>query len=337
MREEISLSDSVKLILGCHLYPYRDIYHFQKTTDIITELIKLLEKHGDCPSIVIKGKYPGMTYSHAIKNRLAKISLKEHTYGVTLNMIKAIKRSHVDYRVHMPRAVITGLAHDIGKIPELSSAPSNDGHEHQIISARWLREAFADKNQTFAKEVINAVENHHSCPKDDFAVMLKDADAKARQTELLKLSQKYKIAPLEIWFPIETFYKRIEPYINFAKGPANWMAFSCKGLIYCTPEFIFDMAKALCEEANILDLTFLDLSSRDETLYKIVQNLRDYDLIPDQLGTNRFSARYVIHTDSDVKRKAILTPLKPAGFYNMKRIEDRKMGFFEGLKNVSPG
>ncbi len=48
MKEETSLSDSVKLILGCYIYPYRDIYEFQKALDIVVELIKLLEKHGEC-------------------------------------------------------------------------------------------------------------------------------------------------------------------------------------------------------------------------------------------------------------------------------------------------
>ena len=167
--------------------------------------------------------------------------------------------------------------------------------------------------------------------------MLKKADMEARQTELLRLSQNYKIAPIDIWFSIEDFYKRIEPYINFAKWIGHWKAFTCKGLIYCKPDFILDIASALCKESDILDLSFLDVAGRGEALYKTVNLLRDYDCIPDQLFPNRISMKYIIHLHSAIKHKAILTPLKPSGFYNMTRIEGRESVFFDSIKNVSFG
>ncbi len=38
MKEEILLYDSVKLILGCYVYPNRDIYEYQEVLDIVVEL-----------------------------------------------------------------------------------------------------------------------------------------------------------------------------------------------------------------------------------------------------------------------------------------------------------
>jgi hypothetical protein len=213
----------------------------------------------------------------------------------------------------------------------------SDTNEHHIISARKLAEMFSGKNQTLAAKVIRAVENHHSYTEDGFSQMLKQADREARQTELLKLSQNSKAAPLSSWFSLEEFYKRLETHINFSRGAFSWKAFSFRGIVYCRPELIWKIAKNLCEESYIIDLTFLDDSAREEVLDKVVGHLREHDLIPDQLKANRLSRRYVIKTHIGYSYKAFLTPVKPVGFYNMRELESRKIGFIETIKSVWPG
>jgi len=246
----------------------------------------------------------------SVRESLAKITLKEHSYCVALNLIRAFKNDYPDYNVHIPAAVITALAHDIGKIPDLSDTFS-DTREHPIISARKLAEMFAGKNEALAAKVIRAVESHHSDAEDDFTRMLKQADRKARQTEILKLSQNSKVAPLSSWFSLEEFYKRLEPHINFARGAYGWKAFSFRGIIYCRPELIYKTVKDLCVEFYIVDLMFLDDSARDKAIDKVVRYLRDHDMIPDELTVNRFTRRYVIKTHAGRSYKAYLTPVKP--------------------------
>jgi hypothetical protein len=334
MKEKILLSDSVKLILGRYINPYRKIYEFQDALDIVAELIKLLEKYGDCPSVVATGSGPEADTSPAVKDRFASVTLREHTYGVTLNMVKALKKSITDYDMHMPKAVITGLAHDIGKIPRLTPDPAGEAHEHQIISARWLEKMFYGKNQTLARQVINAVENHHTCLRDDFACMLKKADQEARQSEFVRFSQKPRIASLDTWFSIEDFYWRISPYINFPKS--DWQAFTFRDLVYCKPQLIYETAKALCEEAKIIDPLFRNMLSHDKALHKIISLLRDYDFIPDLFKEGKARRLYAIKTETGT-HKTYLIPLKPAGFYRWNEIERKKTEFFfRDVKSVYP-
>ncbi|MBI4684239.1 MAG: hypothetical protein HY755_03455 [Nitrospirae bacterium] len=196
---------------------------------------------------------------------------------------------------------------------------------------------FAGKNPFLAKKVVSAVENHHACSKDELTLILKEADRQARRAEMLKLFQRGNPIPLENWFCIDDFYKRIEPYINFSKGSTKWKAFTFRGIVYCRPRFIHEIVKAFCVDANNPDLAFLDNSLYENVLYRIVNRLRDCGFISEQLETDRFAGRYVINTHFGMKHKEILTPLKPIGFYNMKKLEARKIGFLEIIKSVWPG
>lgn len=335
MRNKINLSDTSCMIIGNYILPHRSIFEFQKALHVTTELIELLEKHGDCPSIVTDTGDSESIYLRSVTKKLANISLKEHTYHVTLNLIKAAMKRYKDYDVHIPGAIITALAHDIGKIPDLRATACNT-EDHTIISARKIRGMLAGNNQSLSDMVQRAVENHHSQSKDNFTQMLKQADRKARQMELMKLLQNKRFAPIDYWLSIEDFYKRIELYMNFSKGPDNWNAFSFNGIIYCKPQFILKIAKALCEELNIVDLTFIDESAREEGLRNLVQYLREHDLIHDHLRTDRYTRQYVIRTCIDRKHKEVLTPLKPVGFYNMEEIEKRKIGFTEIISGIRP-
>jgi hypothetical protein len=335
MSNTAGLSDTGKLIISSYIWPYRRIFMLQNVLDITTDLIRLLELHGDCPSILMTMKDEESANLRTVRESLAGITLKEHTYCVVLNLISAYKNDYPDYHVHIPGAVVAALAHDIGKIPDVIDSVS-DTREHPVISARKLAEMFAGKNGMFAEKVISAIENHHSQSKNSFTRMLQHADRKARQTELLKLSQNSKIAPLSSWFSLEEFYKRLEPHINFAKGSFGWKAFSFRGVIYCKPEVIYEIAKDLCTEFYIIDLIFLDESLRDKAIDQVVRYLRDHDMVPDELKVSRFLRRYTIKTHDIRSYKAFLTPLKPAGFYNMSELESRKIGFLEIVKSVRP-
>ena len=335
MRNKINLSDTASLIIANYVLPHRRIFEFQRALDVTADLIKLLEKHGDCPSIVTDTGDNESLYLMSVRNKLANISLKEHTYHVTLNLIKAAMKRYKDYDVHIPGAIIIALAHDIGKIPDLR-ATACDTQDHTIISARKITGMLSGKNQSLSDMVQRAVENHHSYSKYNFTQMLKQADREARQMEILKLFKNKRFASIDNWLSIEDFYKRIELYINFSKGPDNWNAFSFKGIIYCKPKFIYKIAKALCEESNIVDLTFIDESACEEGIHKVVHYIREHNLIHDHLRTDRYSRQYVIRTCIDRKHKVVLTPLKPVGFYNMEEIEKRKIGFTEIISGIWP-
>ncbi len=71
---------------------------------------------------------------------LTKITLKDHSYTVANNIVEIVRET-LNYENLVPRAIITALAHDLGKIPEYSESGSYcNTHEHTLIGTAKLKE-----------------------------------------------------------------------------------------------------------------------------------------------------------------------------------------------------
>ncbi|MBI4684238.1 MAG: hypothetical protein HY755_03450 [Nitrospirae bacterium] len=134
MKDNLEYPCTAEVFINDHILLYRKQFENHEVLDLTVALIKLLENHGDCPSVVTIRNDFGAAYSLRERNRLINISLKEHSYEVARNMNEAIEESHSNYSCDslIPGAVIAGLAHDIGKIPELRSSSSCNTYEHHI-------------------------------------------------------------------------------------------------------------------------------------------------------------------------------------------------------------
>ncbi|KPK35927.1 MAG: hypothetical protein AMK70_04245 [Nitrospira bacterium SG8_35_1] len=315
--------------------PYQHVFDSQNVSDVLKELIEILEKHGHCPSVSVGKKDSEAIDLLSVNDNLVQVSLKEHTYAVAQNLVEIIKNSYLEYEDHIPKAVITALAHDIGKIPEYRLSGAYNTYEHHLISGNKLSELFAGRDLFWIRQAVHAVENHHAHTSDDFTLLLKQADRQARQFELIKFTKGYSIIPFEEWFKADALYKSIEPHINYIQSYRKWVAFTLKGVVYCKPDFLYDKAKELCREAKALDLTFIYESEKQNALRKVVSTLRKAEKIPDFLKSNQFTRKFELKTHVG-KQRYMLTPLKCSESFNLLELESRKMGYLEIIDRVIP-
>ncbi len=136
------------------------------------------------------------------------------------------------------------------------------------------------------------------------------------------------------WFNPDKLLKLIEPHINNIHTGNKWQAFTCKGIVYIRPDFLYDKSKELCRESRSLDLTFIYDSEMENALRIIVSSLRKSNLIPDILKPNQYARRFEVRTKMN-KQRYVLTPVKSDQF-NLQELESRKMGYLEIIENVVP-
>jgi len=316
--------------------PYEHVFQRQGVADVVKSLVEIIEKYGNCPSVSTNSKDTESADLFSVKDNLATVPLKDHTYAVAYNLVDEVKKAYRDHENLIPKAVIAGLAHDIGKIPEFRDSGAYNTSEHHLISALKLNELLAGKDIFWLKHVIKAVEEHHIYSTDEFSNLLKKADQSARRGELQAFTTNLTIMQFEEWFNVETFYKTIEPRINYSQVYNKWDAITFRGIIYCKPEFVYDTLQKLCKQAGALDLSFIYRSERDNALRKTVNKLREAELVPDLLPPNQIARKFEIKMKTGSSFKNILIPIKIAGFYNMDKIESRKMDFMQMIERVTP-
>ncbi len=326
----------IKLFWETCINPYHRVIQRQGVADVVKTLLDIMEKYGNCPSVSTNSKDTESADLFSVRDNLAQVSLKDHTYTVAYNLVEEVKKAYIDYENHIPKAIITGLAHDLGKIPEFRDSRAYNTSEHHLISALKLNEILAGKELFWLKHVVKAVEEHHIHSNDEFTILLKKADKAARQTELLTFTKEYSIMKFEDWFNVETFYKEIEPRINYSQVYGKWDAFTFRGIIYCKPDFVYDTIKKLCREAKALDLSFIYQSEKENALRKTVNKLREAELVPGLLAPNQIARKFEIKQKTGNSFKNILIPLKIVSFYDMEKIEARKMDFMQVIERVTP-
>lgn len=317
------------------IQPYMEVYKAQNVADVIKELTNLLEKHGHCPSVVMDNKDRASIDLLSVRDNLAQVSLKEHTYSVARILLRLIKETYVDCENHIPKGVICALAHDMGKIPELRLTNLYNTYEHPLISANKLNELFAGKDIFWAKQAVKAVTEHHIKTSDQFISLLKQADRQARQIELLKFAKEFTVESFNNWFDPMLLLKEIEGIINHIQSKNKWEAFSFKGMAYCKPDFLYEAAKKICREKKILDLTFVYESEKESAMRRIASACREADLVSDILKADQYARRFEIVFQMN-KKKFMLTPIKLSRLENLQEIENRKTGFLEIIEKVIP-
>lgn len=141
--------------------PYEKQFKEQNAYEVLIEILKMLDKHGSVPSVVIDVKDNESIDLISVRDNLAQISLKEHVFAVTRAMVEQVRQNYSEPENFMPQAIIIALAHDIGKIPELRLSGAYNSYDHAIVSSNWLAEQFTGKDIFWAKQAITAVRDHH--------------------------------------------------------------------------------------------------------------------------------------------------------------------------------
>ena len=149
----------------------------------IDELLRILDQEGECPSVVnrnskeMEGKLETNVFA-----RLAGLPLYRHSLNVAREMAARCSQP-----LTAPKEVITGLAHDLGKLPSYQEAMYCTG-DHPLIAPTVLEKIESFRNLTYAEEVTDAVRQHHRAqPESDLGKRLKSADQICRTREIAAL------------------------------------------------------------------------------------------------------------------------------------------------------
>ncbi|MFQ5354598.1 MAG: HD domain-containing protein, partial [Thermodesulfobacteriota bacterium] len=298
---------------------------------LLEAVMGLLESHGRCPSVVNDRKDQESQDLYTVREHLAGVNLRAHSYAVAIHMLRLLKGTPMDYKEIIPKAVITALAHDIGKIPEFrESGLYYYGREHTVTGMNKLKELAGGMEIYWLEEAAKAVRDHHVSTPDKFTGLLRKADRAARETELLRFAREYSIKTFSEWFDPEKYMRLIENRVNFLNSMRRWKAVSYLGVVYCFPDYIYTTARLLCRESKALDLTFMRESEKGTAIKLTVEALREAGFVSDMLPPGRCAWKFEITSMAGNKR-FMLTPLVWDGF-NIDKIERRKAGYLTSAR-----
>lgn len=148
---------------------------------VCAQLLLLLDKDGDCPSVVNAAKDVEASWDSNTYTLLGKTTLLDHTLNVakmTISLLVAAEAQNV-----IPDALIAALGHDLGKLPSIKSYMYSLG-EHPLAAGRVFAEIKDFKKLGKKDEISRAIKLHHKRPEGILGKTLKKADQLARQKEL---------------------------------------------------------------------------------------------------------------------------------------------------------
>lgn len=266
--------------------------------------------HGDCPSVVNARGELEATLDKNAYDVLAKTTLLQHTLHVAEELLKLIPRGPMT-----PKAIITALGHDLGKIPIYREKLYSMG-DHPLIGITVLDRIKGFNEISYSKEIVSAVKEHHRSPKYLLAEKLKEADQNARRKEMAENvmvhepeaggqaskvaaqkpsqpvdvfgaetseKQEIKLKELDLlWFNADEFLNEMKPYINQLYG-GRFDAFSMPdGYVYFQTKVLREVSKKLAKKhgdmsviANDMDEDYLE-SLKTGRIKKIAEVMPKY-------------------------------------------------------------
>jgi hypothetical protein len=155
----------------------------EQVLDCIEALLRKLDEEGECPSVVSRNENEVEAKLEAnVFDRLAELPLYRHALNVAEEMANQCKDELL-----APMAIITGLAHDLGKIPAYQAVFYVTG-DHPLIAQTVLEKVDPFGKLTYAGEVLDAILQHHRAqPESELGKKLKNADQACRNREIAKL------------------------------------------------------------------------------------------------------------------------------------------------------
>jgi hypothetical protein len=156
----------------------------QKSFEVITSLLSVLNKEGKCPSVVRMYGDPEYNLPADSYAVLAKVTLTEHSVLVARRILAI-----ADSPPMRARLIITALGHDIGKIPSCRKGGRYAMGDHPMSSVMVLNSIPGFTELPFSKETGKAILHHHIRADSMLGQYLKEADNSAREIEMLRFSE----------------------------------------------------------------------------------------------------------------------------------------------------
>lgn len=336
-QEILTTPQRITTIFDEIIEPYREALKKQNVIDGLYKIVELLNEHGSCPSIVTTSieKDSESDEIYSVRDILLNITLKDHSFMVAKIGLQLLKETYKDYEPLVPKMLVAAISHDIGKIPALRESGLYAKADHPLISASKVADIFAGMDIIWLNSVIEAIKDHHRQSSDPFTLLLKKADSKAREIEISSVSKNVSIKEWDEWFDVNAFLAIIRPEINVIQTGNRWRAFSFGGVVYCQPELLYESAKTLALNRQVIDMTLLRAIEREVALRKIVGSLRTVGVIINDLEEGYYGRFYEIQMEK-LKKKMFLTPLKIEAFGTPSDIERVKEGYLQIIKKVNP-
>lgn len=154
----------------------------------VEELLKLLDQQGACSSVVNRNANEVETkLEEDVYTALARLPLYRHSLNVAEELA-----SRCGQKLLAPMAVITGLAHDLGKLPSHQEIFYKTG-DHPFIAPIILESIASFMKLNYCQDVMEAIRQHHRPqPETDLGKRLKNADQICRNHEIAFLLERKK-------------------------------------------------------------------------------------------------------------------------------------------------
>ncbi len=155
----------------------------EEKKEVIEAILAILDREGDCPSVVQKNSSETeRKYDPNVFDRLAAIPLWRHSLEVATQLAGTMNQAML-----IPDALITGLGHDLGKIPAYQDTLYLTG-DHPIISIIVLNKLPGFESMSNRDEISLSIRQHHLLnPESTLGRALKEAD---HQVRLLEISRQ---------------------------------------------------------------------------------------------------------------------------------------------------
>ncbi|MBX3321306.1 MAG: HD domain-containing protein, partial [Nitrospira sp.] len=280
------------------IMPYQPVIESQRALEPLLTVVKILEEYGDCPSIVTAGveRDEECTDLYSIRDTLAKVTLRDHTYRVTELALALLNQTYRDGDLMIPKVLAAALGHDLGKIPRFRATAAHAMGDHPVVSAIKLQECFAGTSIPWFTEVLDAIKGHHRIGKDRLGVILRQADGQARVKEMILSTREMQEKPLDSWCAGPEVLAIVAPRINRPLKGNKWAAFSLKGVVYVTPDALLEAAKELARQKKIVEMGLIRSTDREETLRRLVKIIGAADLLAMEIGEHFYGRPFDIFT-----------------------------------------
>jgi hypothetical protein len=302
----------------------------------INKMMQLLERYGDCPSVVDTIADSEKKVATRVGDILSKVTLRDHTFNVARIALRLLKDTYHDPVGYIPAVIIAALGHDLGKMPELRNRYKYVKADHPPASVSIVEEIFEkDKDAHWLKMVAKAIGEHHQSATDPLSELLKEADGKARQMEVEQAEKRASLT-WEEWFDCRDLLRRVGVTVNVTQTGSAFRVFSVDDTVYCDPTFLYETAGAMAAEKSIIDVSLLRDTDKDKALRRIVESLRKADMLTAELGKAYTTRRYEVQIEQGKPKKMFLVPVKANAFENRAEFEAIKAGGPPLIKGIIP-
>ncbi len=333
--------------------PHRDIIGQIGSMEALAELLRILYDGGEVSSVVgssgktYDGEYTKLREQRPLLEILGAVSLYDHTYNV-LNA--ALDTAQNDLRRHeffIPSIITAALAHDLGKIPSLWNVSSLRKNGHEAVSAATLKSLLVGhRNEEFTKSVVTAVQYHHAnIETDTVARIILDADAKAREYEIMSADPRFTVKPLADWLDLTRFAELLLPAVNkltLKNRQARWNAMSFQGVIYCMPNYVRHLLAQLAMEKHILDYRLVRASFPEDNrsvLADFADALRNRGSLAYRIPQRYFGLKFLFRSSLPAlpEKSFLAIPLKAELFPVLpSELERSKTDYLKTIVSVRP-